>query len=624
MQKPENTASTPQRRSVGAAVISALFLVSILISSCKQIEQPPVKPFFAESVPPRSQELKWSNGKAPKSLDPAFASAAPETDIVRAMYEGLTEIDPKKLTAMPAVAEKWISSENDLKWTFTLRKESHWTNGKRITANDFVGTFKRLAKLGPKAAHSDLFQNIVGMRTEKQSESPTSIDFEPLHTNPQSGEPAGSPSNFRLQRPAVTPTPTDPIVANSPIETAKPKTTPFGVVALSESVLEITLLEPDKDLPLLLSNPIFRPVYNAEENLDRMPLSNKVVSNGSFTISTIDREGVVLVRSENYWNRANVKLEKVVFVPKDNAESALEAYKNGDVDAVSNANFEPLALKLLTPYKDFRQTIHGALNFYEINAKVTALSDRRVREALAISIDRERMTDGELEGSMLPATSFLPFGTTRKAELSYDVPKAGQLLASAGYPNGDGFPKLRLVINRNDTQQRVARTVTRMWKQNLNIDVDIIVKDSADLELARANGDYDILRRGVVLPSANETAGLTAIFGIRNSQEKSEPLPKTDSPETRGPSVSDEIDVPSSVTDDPITGDAIQDTKENPRSEFSENVALFELKSIPLYFPTAQLLVKPYVVGFDVNALDAPLLQQMSIDSNWPSDQGAR
>lgn len=617
-------AFTPTKRPFGAAFLSAICLFSIIFTSCKQIEQPPVKPFFAESPPPRLQELRWSNGKAPKSLDPAIASAAPETDIVRAIYEGLTEIDPKKLTAMPGVAEKWTSTDDGLKWTFTLRKDAVWNNGKRVTATDFVVSFKRLGSLGSKAAHSDLFQNIVGMRIAKPSDRPAAGDFEQGFGSPQLLVPANSTNNFQPKKSSGTATSTDPVEATVSSADAKVKEPSFGVVAINESVLEISLIEPDSDFPLLLSNPIFRPVYNAGKEFERGKPSSKVVSNGAFTVSSINTEGTVLVRSETYWDRANVKLENVVFVPKDTAESALEAYKNGDVDAVSNASFEPLALKLLTPFKDFRQTIHGALNFYEINSKVAALSDRRVREALAISINRERMTDGELEGSMLPATSFLPYGTNRISKLTYDVVRASELLASAGYPAGDGFPKLRLVINRNDTQQRVARTVSRMWKQNLNIDVDIVVKDTAELELARATGDFDLLRRGVVLPTANETAGLTAIFGVRNVVNKPEPLPTAEPTDFRGPSSQDEIDLTDPDIEKTDILKKLETESVSTGLEFTENVALFELNSIPLYFPTAHLLVKPYVIGFDVNALDAPLLQQMSIDSNWSANGESR
>src|SRR6185436_12476900 len=77
------------------------------LSASADIERPQPEPFYAETTPPAKQEFRWSNGKAPKSFDPARAAAAPETDIVRALFEGLTDIDAHTLKEVPAAAEKW-------------------------------------------------------------------------------------------------------------------------------------------------------------------------------------------------------------------------------------------------------------------------------------------------------------------------------------------------------------------------------------------------------------------------------------------------------------------------------------------------------------------------------------
>ena len=71
------------------------------------------------------------------------------------------------------------------------------------------------------------------------------------------------------------------------------------------------------------------------------------------------------------------------------------------------ADFEPLALKLLAPYGDFRRTKYGALNMYEFNMERPPFNDRRVREALAISIERER-SDRRRNGGFEPAGLELP------------------------------------------------------------------------------------------------------------------------------------------------------------------------------------------------------------------------
>src|SRR6185369_17639358 len=124
----------------------------------------------------------------------------------------------------------------------------------------------------------------------------------------------------------------------------------------------------------------------------------------------------------------------------------------GDLDAVTNAPFEPLALKLLTPYKDFRRSTYGALTYYAFNVNRQPFDDVRVREALALAIDRERISRVDLGGATEPAGRFLPQAMSGEKPvvqqtemLDYDVNKARALLAEAGYPNGEGFSVIRLL-----------------------------------------------------------------------------------------------------------------------------------------------------------------------------------
>jgi len=620
-------------RSYGSFFVYAIILAALLSASCTQIEPPKNEPFFAATAPPRVQELRWSNGKTPKSIDPAKAAAAPETDLVRAVFEGLTEIDSKTLKEIPAVAEKWSSSEDFKIWTFQLRKDARWSNGKRVTAADFVTSWKRLLDLGDKTAHRELFRNIAGMH-EKTAEGLVpieSVDFGHISSvvNPQ---PHNNPTNtnsalkFKLQDPA--PTVTKPVAETQPApkqETAKiePKVEKFGVEATSDVTLVVTLVRPDKDFAKLVANPIFRPVYGDAAAFETDPLGTNTVTNGPFKLVSVAKDGIVLDRADHYWNKAVVSLDHVRFVPKDTADAALDAYKKGEIDAVTNSDFEPLALKVLSPYEDFRQTTHSALNFYEVNATTAPFNDRRIREALAISIDRERVTDGELDGATQPAMSFLPLGEQKHSKLALDIDRAKQLLELAGYPNGENFPKIRLVVNRNDIQQRVARSVARMWKQNLNLETEILVKDSAEMESVRAAGAYDIIRRGVVLPTVDESVSLAAIFGIRKLPEIPAVLPKEPGAKDAASPTPTPLAVMRTKTEGGPSDESILPVDPNavvvPPTEtaFTEQDAIYELNAIPLYFPTSYSLVKPYVKGFEINGLDAPTLKDISIDSTW-------
>ena len=201
-----------------------------------------------------------------------------------------------------------------------------------------------------------------------------------------------------------------------------------------------------------------------------------------------------------------------------------------------------------------------------------------------------------------------------------DVDKAKRLIEKAGFPNGQGFPVIRLLVNRNDTQQRVARVVAKMWKQNLNLDTVIEVKDASDLENARMSGEYDLVRRGVVLPTLDESVGMAAIFGVEKKAELlSAALPNE--PPKADAQIAKPLSVPQNQIDKAPSGLATADRQAElapvQNAIVTEDSAVFELNSIPLYFPMSFSLVKPYVKGFEINGLDAPQIKDISIDSNW-------
>src|SRR3954447_12882914 len=132
----------------------AVCFSAFLLASCAQVRTPASEPYLSAAAPPQVQELRWSKGRLPRSLDPARAAASPESDIVCSLFEGLTKIDPATMNAIPAGAEKWSNSEDGKVWTFHLRKDARWSNGKHVTAANFVASWKRAAAMG---AHSDLF-----------------------------------------------------------------------------------------------------------------------------------------------------------------------------------------------------------------------------------------------------------------------------------------------------------------------------------------------------------------------------------------------------------------------------------------------------------------------------------
>lgn len=621
-----------------------LILILIFLSACSELEKPKPEPFYAETAPPVKKEFRWSNGKLPKSFDPALAAAPPETDVVRALYEGLTDTNPKTLQTVPSIALDWSASDDNKTWTFILRRDAKWSNGEQVTAKDFVRSWKRLTEMGDKVSYYKLLNNIVGMQVAEKVElpitEPEKLDL--LAKQPLDQELFRKPNTNTntAQKPEIKPTPPNQTETDKKVEsnteenpkTAENKETKpepkFGAEAVDNFTLKVSLVQPDKDFPALVANPIFRPIYGDGKEFEGDKLNAGIVTSGAFRVSLIAPDGVTLDRAEHYWNSGQIELERVRFVPTESAEKALEAYRKGEIDAVTNAEFEPLALKLLTPFEDFERTTHSALNFYEFNQNNAPYNDRRVREALTIAIERERLTEDDMDSASEPAVRFLPFADETKVELKQDTEKAQNLLKEAGFPNGENFPAVKLLINRNNVQQRIARSVAKMWKENLNIETEITVKESNELDAMKKSESFDMIRRGVVLPTTDELANMLMMFPplITESEAKipNEKVKKDDASKIENPkndaNVSEQIKTEppkDEILDSENIATEISEHLEENKTILTEDEAMFQLPAIPLYFPTSYSLVKPYILGFEINTLDAPSLKDVRIDNNW-------
>ena len=512
--------------------------------------------YYGKVVVPRAQEFRWSDGGLPQTFDPAFAAAAPDTDAVRALFEGLTDYDPQTLAPVPGVATHWESSVDGRVWTFYLRQDAKWSNGETVTASDFVRSWERTLKIGPLAPHTELLANIQGSGVN----------------------PVAVKGSAPTQRPA------------------------FGAEAVNDHVLRVRLQEADSSFPALVAHPVFRPVkLPASNEIHNYPLEpHELVSNGAFRLSNTENDHVLLERAKTYWDGASVALDKVSFVRSASPEEALAAYRAGEIDAVTNAAFEPLALKLLAGYEDFRRSTFGALTYYSFNRTRAPFDDVRIREALAIAIDRERVSHDHLGGATEPASKFLPDAMSgekpvvNKAELlEQDVTRARQLFAEAGFPEGKGFPVVRLLINRNDQQRLVAQAIAGMWRTALNIETEIVMKNWDEYETALRTGDYDVIRRGMVMQTTDELTNLKMLF----ERESTVGLVETPTPATKPAEQGKAERKSSAVT--------------------SEEDALKELRAVPIYFATSFALVKPYVTGFDGNVLDVPSLKKTRMNTSW-------
>ncbi|HEV2705248.1 MAG TPA: peptide ABC transporter substrate-binding protein [Pyrinomonadaceae bacterium] len=590
------------------------FLLCLMLVTGGCFESEEAEQFYGKVNVPRAQEFRWSDGGLPQTFDPALAAAPPDTDVVRAMYEGLTDYEPRTLEPVAGVAARWEASADGRRWTFHLRRDARWSNGDAVTAHDFVKSWRRTLAMRERAPHAKLLDNIEGARALPATVPP------PPHVE---GEAAPNEAEAKDRKTEAT--------------RAAPTPSRFGAEAIDDYTLVVRLQRPDKNFPALVAHPVFRPVHEAKSSEGETP--PELVTNGAFRLSARGTDAVMLERAKTYWDAASVGLERVRFVAARDAEEALAAYRAGEVDAVTNAAFGPLAVKLLTPYKDFRRDTYGALTYYSFNTARAPFADRRIREALAAALDLERLSKDTLGGSTEPARKFFPARVAAEASadekngvqeagrvdaearpLKFDPARARQLLAEAGFPNGANFPRIRLLVNRNDQHRLVAQAVAAMWRNVLGVQTDILVRSWDEYEQMLRAGDYDIARRSMVMQTTDEETNMLALFAVEEpvpleAEATAEATPSESAAATTmaSPTAPDG----STETTEHAAGGVVGGLAPRPAPLLTEAEALRELPAIPIYFASSYALVKPYVVGFDANLLDAPSLKHVRVDTNW-------
>lgn len=384
----------------------------------------------AESV------LNRGNGAEPNSLDPAIAGTAMEGNILGDLMVGLTTLDAAA-RPIPGIADHWETSRDGLTWTFHLRA-ARWSDGSRITAQDFISAWKRL--LDPKTA-------------------------------------ARTAQNLWIIRNAQA------------ITAGRLRAASLGVAAPHPATIVITLEHPAPYLPELLTQPCALPLPPAA--LKSGPRPNSYVSDGPYLLkSWVPNDHVTLVKNRGFYDAAGVKIDLVNYFPTADTKSALRRFRAGELDMQTPLPSAQVSwLKANVP-----GTLHImpslALAYIAINLGDPALADIRVRRALNLVYDREAVAGKVMKLSERPAYAFVPPNVTDYSggpELDFKpmpyparLALARRLMQDAGY---SPFNRLALTYaaTGNPDSKRLAAVFQAMARQ-IYVDIRITVSDYA-LEL---------------------------------------------------------------------------------------------------------------------------------------------
>ncbi|MBD2792680.1 ABC transporter substrate-binding protein [Xenorhabdus szentirmaii] len=433
--------------------------LSQLISTIALLSFPATQS-FAAVVPAgvtlaKKQEITINNGVEVTSLDPHKIEGNPETTILRQLLEGLVTTGPNG-EIVPGVAEKW-GNENYTVWTFYLRKDAKWSDGKPVTAQDFVYSWRRLA-------------------------------------DPNTGSPYTSYLQYTYVQNA------------NDILTGKKKPEQLGVKALDEHRFQITLSQPLPYLVDMLSHTPMKPVRQdvIEKWGNKWTSPENYIGNGSYVLKEwVINERIVLARNAHYWNNKASIIEKGTFLPVVSGNSTVNRYRSGEIDITDSAIPPELYQKMK---RDIPDQLHVSpflcTFYYEINNKNPLFKDRRVREAIKLSLDRDIITERIMGQGQIPAYGFTPTyigdGLTINPEWASWTQeqrnqRARELLKEAGFDASNPL-KFTLLYNTSEQNKQQAIAAASMWQKNIGAKVTLQNQEWKTSLQNRHEGNYDVAR----------------------------------------------------------------------------------------------------------------------------------
>ncbi len=380
-------------------------------------------------------DLVIANGIEPETLDPALVLGISEMRIVSAMFEGLTRLNAETALPEPALAEKWEISPDGRTYVFHLRTNLVWSTGEPIRADDVVYSWIRA--LSPATASSYAGQLFYLKNAE---------DFN-----------AGKI--------------TDPSLV--------------GVRALDPFTVRVELNQPTAfflDLCAFQTLEVV-PRRTIEKYGDNWLMARPLPVSGAYElVAWRINDKVRLRKNPRYWDAAGTKTELADFLPIGSPTTALNLYETGAADIVWDKDLVPDELvDVLLKRPDFHSYPILGTYFIRFNTTKKPFDDPRVRRALGLAIDRERITRKITRAGEEPADHFTPSGIARyhpPKGPGYDPKKARELLAEAGYPGGRGFPRFEYMFNAEaggaaKIHAKVAVELQQMWRDELGIDMEL-------------------------------------------------------------------------------------------------------------------------------------------------------
>jgi len=383
----------------------------------------------------RTQTLIIGNAAEPADLDPHTSSVLSDQNILYALFEPLTVLDESTGRSEPAAAESWSASADGLTWTFRLRENLRWSDGSPLTAQDFVDTWRRALTPALAADNAWYLYALAGARDFNEGRA------------------------------------TDPAT--------------IGVSAPDARTLVLRLHQPVPYLPALVSLPAWMPlnprVLAAHGALEKRGTAwtrpGNLVGNGPFILREWSPNArIVAAKNPHHWQAATTRLQEIVFLPIEKADDEERAFRAGQMHVTFSLPVAKLGSWRRTDPARLRIDPILQSVFLRFNTTRPPLDHPAVRRALSLALDRDTLARTVLQGSRAPGPALNPPGIggyTAQARITPNLEEAKRLLASAGFPDGRGFPAFELQARNDELMPRVAEAIQAAWQRDLGVKVSL-------------------------------------------------------------------------------------------------------------------------------------------------------
>lgn len=434
-------------------------------------------------------EITLNIASEPQSIDPALNSAVDGAIMLGHMFEGLMKWKDSgvetpgsdgtctnaELTEGQAESyEKVVNDDGTVTYTFKIRSDARWSDGKPVTAGDFVYSWQRLVTPETTADYNYMIDSVVNANEIMAG------DMDP---------------------------------------------TELAVSAPDDSTFVVTLTS---DLPYFLEVCAFPATFPVRQDVttkdDGTPNDQwtfdvaTYLCNGPYKLTAWNHNSeIVMEPNEQYYDAANLGPDKITFKLMDDQNAMLSGFNSGELDFIEDV---PQAeLPDLIASGDLKIVDYIGTYYVCYQTQKAPFDDPRVRQAFTLAVDRTFIVDKVTQAGQVPANGFVPAGVydaagstgddfrtvggayysiEGDADYSYEAncEKARELLADAGYPNGEGFPVVEYLYNTSDAHKAVAEALQNMWETELGVKVTLNNQEWAVFLQTRKDGNYSIARNG--------------------------------------------------------------------------------------------------------------------------------